>query len=193
VAFNPPIADNDIPSSAKWNTAVALYDRNTTFVDVNTTAALTSVYSKAISAGHMSSDRILRCTISGNWLNNTSVNRGCQVQILLGATTLWDSTNASLGATSANRMPWRIQFEIANLGATNSQHMSGYIAFVDTAGGVAAAGLGPIANGYGSIFSSNGPTAVDTASAQTLDVKIAPSASSASLSFRKYVATLELL
>jgi hypothetical protein len=87
--------------------ALAPIYEETTLVDINTVAALTSVFTAApsIPASAMGTKGKLSVDIAGDWLNNTGVNRGLQLQILLGGTVLHDSSNFSIGATSANRAP----------------------------------------------------------------------------------------
>jgi hypothetical protein len=192
VAFNPPIADNDIPSSAKWNTAGAAYDRSTSTVDVTSTTTLTSIYSKAIDAGHLSSDRTAHLVVRGDILNSTGSNRGWQMKVLFGATTLYDGTNASLMVSNAQRVPFILELWLSNKASASVQECQGRLTFGKNDEAAPTTGIGPmVALGFQG-FPFGGTAAEDTASAKTLDIQVAPSANSASLSIRKKSALLEL-
>lgn len=199
MAFNPPIADNDIPSSAKWNTAVARYAAFTSTIDVVSSSSATAVLSQSIDAGHLSSDRLLRCTIIGDYLNNDGATRNLTLSIVFGATTLWADPFSSI-TNASTRRPIRWTFEIANLGAANSQFMAGV--FWMGSSSAPTTGLGRT-NGGNFTTTMNadlqhnvsfaGSASEDTTTAKTLTVNVQHSASSANLSFRKRYALLELV
>jgi hypothetical protein len=186
VAFNPPIVDDEIPSAAKWNSAVGVYDRATAEIDVASTTVATAIYSKAIGAGHLSSDRMLRLSARGDLLNNTASSQGVTVTFKLGATTLVTEAGVTSIPTSAARRPWRIYMELSNLGAANSQEWHAQLVIGRDGGGYTT-------SGFHVVGAHSGTSAVDTAAEQTLAVEITWPTSSASLSWRRKYAMLELL
>lgn len=189
-----PIAAAAVVTTAFLNDLSGVIDRSTSTVDVVSTAALTSIYTKSIAAGSMSTDRGLELWIGGDWLNNTGSNQGLRFQVIFGATTMFDITNASLGASNAARQPILIHLMLQNLGAANSQLLTGRIVIPDTSFGAATTGIGNLLTTSGSGQGTFGGTAAEnTALATTLDIKVAPSAASASLSIRKKGAILQLL
>jgi hypothetical protein len=191
VAFNSPIVDDEIPSSAKWNSAGAAYERSTSTVDVTSTTTLTSIYSKAIGAGHLSSDRTLHLVIRGDILNSTGANRGWQLKILFGATTVYDGTNASIMVSNAQRVPFILDLWLSNKASASVQECTGTLRLAKNDEIAPTTGLGALTTTSQDII-FGGTAAEDTASAKTLDIQIAPSANSASLSIRKKSALLEL-
>ena len=205
MAPNPPFVDNEKPSTAKWNTLVGRYDVATSEIDVVSTASETALYSKSISAGDLSSDRMLRLTIRGDILNNTGASHSFTLKVKFGGTTIYDSTGSGwVLATAAGRRPFKLLVELANLNATNIQFMGGEMLVGNATG--ATTGIGRLGDDVGSasgsqsstqglihMFSSNGTHAVDTTAACTLEVTVTPSLNSASLSVRRKHGILELL
>jgi hypothetical protein len=190
VAFNPPIVDNEIPSAAKWNTAVGMYDRSTVIVDIVSTAVETDAYSKVITGGHMSTDRALRVTFLGDYLNNTGGVATFTLRIKLGGT-LYGQAIGSIAA-SATRRPYWLEFLIANIGTGIDQITVGVHSGLQVAPSTAS-----VAGVWGGLdltsFSTAGSTAVDTTINQTLAITGQHGASSANLSFRKRYVAVELL
>jgi hypothetical protein len=184
VAFKPPLVDNEIPSSAKWNQAVGVYDRAGGDVDVVSSVTETAIYSASIGAGHMSSDRALRLTLLGDFLQNASGNFTARVK--LGGTPI--ATLTSNVGLSGNRRDMELALFVKNRGAANAQYWKGLLVFGATGSGTAwTSDSGRI--GWSFVATST----VDTAAAQTLEVTVQWDVSGASLSFRKREAMLELL
>jgi len=172
----------------------SVYDRSTTLTDIVSTTAETTLYSKTINATDMSIDKILRCTIIGDWLNSTGSGRTFRLKIKFGGTTMLDSLTDSF-ASAAQRGTVYIQFSLGNMGATNSQFMQGFSSLnrVSPTTGLGSFGATPTGNEFAQAFGASALATVDTSAAQLLDVTITPSASSSSLSFRKRHALLELI
>jgi hypothetical protein len=189
MAPNPPFVVGENPTAAKLNTGVYVYDQSPSAVDVVSTATETTVYSKVIGAGHMSSDRTLHCTITAEYLNNTGANRDLTVRIKFGGTTHFGHVGTFV--SDPDRYSFPIAFSIQNLGAANVNFLQGWwgISGSPAAGSVA----GVVQSGSPSWFMSNGNMTIDTALAQTLEVTVQHSVSSASLSFRKKYANLEMV
>jgi hypothetical protein len=189
---NPPFVASEIPSSAKLNTLVGVYDRNTTEVDVVSSAAATSLYAPSIGAGHLSTNRMARMTILGDFLNNTGSNATFTLRVNVGGATAIDDLSNTI-ATSASRRAFKIVAEVANLGATNSQFVSVRIHMSGSAS--AGAGTGDLASPTTEVLNNVmiATTAQDSTLAMAFAVQVVLSSASASLSFRKKYALLELL
>jgi hypothetical protein len=180
--------------------------RKTSEKDVVNTVAGTDLLNGdiTIGAGVMGTDKTLRATLIGDYLNNTGAVRSLTVSVSFGGVTLWTETIGdgvnTIGA-SGNRRAMRISLEIANLGAANSQMMTGMIALsglgAATGTGADLAGLTRLYTNAGnserSTFGSSGAIAVDTASAQALLVTVTHSTASASLSARLKYAIIEIV
>lgn len=160
-------------------------------VDVTNTTTETPVVSQAIAAGALGTDKILKCTIVGDMLENIgTVNFTWRVKF--GGTTLHDSAT-NIGGTPS-RLPFVMEIWLANLGATNSQFFACRVglgaAFTSTVG------LGSINSAdrlTAKVLGSNGLHAIDTTVAQTLQATFQWASASASLSFRKRHAIIEVV
>ena len=192
-----PFATNHDLASADVNDLVGVYRRLGNEIDVTATTTETDVLKNSggtalsIGAGHMSSDRMLRATIKGDYLNNTGAT--LQVRVKFGGVTQIDSTTIAIPA-SANRRPFRIVVEIENRGATNSQLVTllaviGYSA--PSATGIGT--LGILATDALNNQIVGGTGTIDTTAARNLEVTVQHQTNSASLSFRKRSAIVELL
>lgn len=170
--------------------------------DIVSTASETTMFTKTITGGDMSTNKLLRLTAIGDYLNNTGAGRTFEMKVKFGGTTIYDETSSSITAYS-DRRPWRLQLELGNLGSASSQFMTGQLRL----GSAPAAGVGP-ATGIGvitdattagantemlGVFSSNGTHSIATSSNQDLVVTIQHSTNSASLSWRLRYAILEIL
>jgi hypothetical protein len=98
------------------------YDRVATTLDINTTAAETTLYSKTIVANDLGVDRMLRLTMLTDVLYNNVAGNTCRVRIKFGATTVLDWTHSGANSVlSANRIQWRDEILLSNLGTSSSQ------------------------------------------------------------------------
>lgn len=80
MASKPFSSGHDL-TAADVNDLVGVYDRSTSAVDVVNTAVATSLWSKAIAANALSTDRMLRVTILGDYLNNTGISQALTLGI----------------------------------------------------------------------------------------------------------------
>lgn len=201
-----PFAVGALPGAADLNALVGRHDAATAEIDVVNTTTETVLYTKSITANHMSTDRMLRLNVIGDYLNDSGAARNLTVKVTFGGTTLYLSTFGNV-AVSATRRPFRVEVLLANLGVTNSQFMSGVIYLGSatlTSGG--AVGIGEVQGGHETTdsvlgaakvkvtpFATNGVAALDTTVARTLEVLVTHSAANASLSCRRKYGLLELL
>lgn len=113
-----------------------------------------------IAAGALSTNRALRLTAYGDWVNDTgSTQDSPQFDLRLppssdptGGTIFGTGTTSTVWVASASRMGWRIQAEIANLGAANSQWSS----LLYEGSGFFNAILAAFATGNGQVYASGG-------------------------------------
>lgn len=175
--------------------------RKTTEKDVVNTAAETDLLNGEITigAGSMSTNRLLRATLLGDYLNNSGASRTLTVKIKLGGTVIYEDTLTATTA-SATRRAVRLGFEIANLGAANSQFMAGAIGLSNVVAATTGLGgldnLGNDAGGDSSranIIATNGAVAIDTSTAKLLEVTVTHSVANASLSARLKYALIEII
>lgn len=194
-----PFSSGHILAAADVNDLVGVYDRSTSTVDVVNTTTTTAIYSKSIGAGHLSTDRKLQLVILGDYLNNSGVARFFSVAVLFGGAVIVDDSSPDVD-TSANRRPFRLEVELAALGATNAQYlvarmMLGAADSPSTGTGRLDAGVtsdAALTVGENYIGMLAGSGTVDSTSAQTLEVRVSQSAASASLSLRKRYADMVL-
>lgn len=189
----------DVTIAAASGTSPQIYDRQTSLTEVVSTATETSFYSKSIAGGDMSTNKMLRLTIVGDYLQNNSATDTANIKITFGGTTIFDSGTVRLdnssGSISANRHPWILNLYVTNQGAANSNHIVAQM-FVHRPGQAApTTGAGDFleASTPSLIGGSNGLSTIDTASVQTLDVLFKWSAASANNSWRARYALLELV
>jgi hypothetical protein len=205
MAANPPFADGEIPSSAKWNSLVGVYDRAVTAIDVVSSVTETPIYSKAVGAGHMSTDRMLRLSLVGDYLNDTGADRSFIFRVKFGGTTIFsNAADGLLMGPVALRRDFEFRVLIANLGATNAQFSK---LSLEVSSAIAATnGVGRTTDTPGTStntvlntrylsvpLGASGNHAIDTTAACTLEVTVQHPTSSASLSCRRKFAYLELL
>lgn len=186
-----PHVSGQVVNAADLNDRVKCYDRSTSTVDVVSSAALTNLYSQSLGAGFLSTDRMIRITVMGDYLNNSGSSQTLKIHIY-GTTDLWGDTTTATITASAVRREFLLQLLVANLGATNSQKISGtWTLSAATAGSVA--GIGDIDGGMQHITAFGGTSAWDTTVLQTFNIAAQHGASNANLSIRKKYAMWELL
>lgn len=168
-------------------TGSSVLDRDQTATTVSNTTTETSVYSYSVPGGTLSTNRKLRLTILGRFLNNTGAGANVDWRAKAGGATLCTIDPASPGA-SASQKAVKLVFEIENVAATNVQRATLH-GVIGTAGPTDTSG-GP--GGGGSMIATN-TGAVDTTAAWTLEVTAQMSAASANLQFIADTAVLEAL
>lgn len=186
---------------------VAILNRGSS-VDVVSTAAETSVFAPSVAGGLMSTNRMLRATIIGDFLYNNAITDTVTFKVKFGGTTFMADTigNSTSALTGAVRFPWKLVVEIANIGAANSQFINALLLMTGQQGGAyssATTGIGFLsaletnANSRdqpaGGILGISTLGTIDTSLAQSLDVTAQWSTSSANNSWRARYSVLELV
>lgn len=177
-----------------WTQFVGVIDRQVTQNDVVNTLTETSFYSFSVPANVLDTQKMLRLTIYGDYLNNSGAGRTLTVRVKFGGTTYYNDVSGTLAA-SASRHPFRWEILVGNRNATNVQSIGGYLS-MGVAGG-ATTGIGDMGTfatnttGLETPFYNDG--AIDTTVAQTLEVTVKHSTNHASLSIRRQMAILEIM
>lgn len=167
----------------------------TTEVDVVNTAAETNLISYSVAAGAMGTTRRLKVLIIGDYLNNSGAARTGILKIKFGGTTIVEQNSTPAINAHANRRPVRFDFDIANLAAANVNFLEGEFR-LGSVGTAAVSGIGDVGVSTDLLIASlasNGTTAIDTASAQTVAVTWQHSAANASLSMRLKYAAVQVI
>lgn len=186
-----------VPSS-QLPSISGVYDRVTAALDIASTAAETSLYSKVIAANDLGTNKMLRLTVLGDILHNNVNTDTLTFRVKFGGTTFFANTFNWGGFSSANRMPFVVLLFLANLGATNSQMIEGYWAGFgrgDMAAPTTGIGLlgGAATTAIEMAYGISTLGTIDTTANQTLDVTGQWSASNANNSFRRRYAVAELI
>jgi hypothetical protein len=162
-----------------WNTA----GWSSTF-DVVSTSALTAMLSQSIPGNTIGANGALLITVEGFYLNNSGASRGLLLGVGFAGANMWyDTTSATFFAASATAFPFYMQCLLANEGATNVQRVSGFV-FMGQQTAAGTAGTGTITGGSSVNAPFTGTAAVDTTTAQTLQVRCQHSASNGSLELK---------
>lgn len=189
--------------SAWYPLGSVVMDRANGTIDVNNGTSYTDIYSFSVPAGIMSTNRMLRLTVYGDFLNNTGASALCTPEVRFGGSAVWKGSTAGYAiATSAGRRPWSLVAYIGNTTAA-SQVTGGYFALGTATAGVTGIGTHPAAawvagtlaadGGAVTPLASGAASTVNTANAATIAAGVTLSVASTQLSFRKFYATLELL
>lgn len=169
--------------------AVRVLDRKVTTTDVVSSTAETAVYSFSVPAATLSTNKALRLTLIGDYLNNSGGGVNFTVKGKYGATVL-GTTGAVAAVTSANRAGVFMQFDLRACNATNVQ-----VAYsrVMVGGRTAATNAGVMAGAASAdVYSTHVSVAEDSTGALTLQVTVQHDTNAATVSFRIFNAILEL-
>lgn len=172
--------------------SVVVVARDTTDVSVVNTTSVTAVFTGTVPANSMGTSGVVRCTIVGEFFNNSGASRNFSVRIAFGGTTDYQDTAVNVPASTSTR-GCRIVFEIVNRGATNSQALGGLIV-LGAAGAVTtgiAGDLGTSASQVSQPIVGSNLTVTTTVNRDVV-VSVIHAAADANLSFTKRYALLEL-
>lgn len=157
---------------------------------VNTTVA-TDILGGAGILPALGITSILKASIVGDYLNNSGAGSAMTLEVKLGATTIWKDTQPPTNTfASANRRPWTLDLQIANIGATNSQQMQGVLWVGSDV--LPTNGIGTWVTTFGWAGLTNkvqaapigGTSAEDTSSAKTLTINVTHGVAAATISWR---------
>lgn len=145
------------------NDVAYVYDRSATAVAVANTTE-TTIYSVSVGASALGSNWALAALIRGTLRDESA--QTFTLRVKFGGTTMYvGSTTFALAATQR----WRLELDLANLGAANSQDLNGvFITNLNTTG--TTTGTGGL--GGASVGEFGGTATEDTTSAKTLAVTV---------------------
>jgi hypothetical protein len=133
-----------------------------------------------VAAGAMSTNKTVRVSLAGDYLNNTASDQTLTLAIKFGGTTLWADTISSI-VSSATRRAFRVVF--------------GSIGSATTGLGDAATSMTNwnVGGHQATVFGSNGTHALDTSTSKLLELTATHSTNSANLSMRLRSALVEVI
>ena len=183
--------DASLVRPSNWNAAhegaVEILDRDLTQIDVANDAVETSIYSFSIPAGALGATGGFRLTLGGDMLKNVAGTIIWRVK--LGATTVLVS-DASAPFISVDRHKWTLVILCLNSAvAAQKWNLRG-----QTVTNTASLAVHILSSGnISTLLDGYNVSTEDTSGALVLEVTIEWSAASASLSYRKEMALLELI
>lgn len=194
IAGYPANAMKFLRGDGAW-TLLGAYDRATSTVDVVSSVTETSIYSKVVAGNDMGTNRGLRLLLLGDYLHNNVAGDTLTLRVKFGGTTHWAEAYDLGAVVGAARHPWSVRLEIANLGAVNSQAIFGEIVTEIADATAPSIGIGGWDSGKGAAWpiAASALGAIDTSTAQTLEVTVQWSASSPNNSWRKRLGVLEIV
>jgi hypothetical protein len=170
---------------------VEVLDRDMSALDIVNTATETTLYSYAVPANTLGTDKALRVTIKGDYLSDEiATNHTITLKVKFGATTLFADVSGTF-LNDANRRVYSLDIILSAADATNAQQLNGTLLF-DI--GPADTGIGEINDGLlgrGGMFA--GTSAEDSTAAKTLDITIQHDAADPDVSWRANMRMIELL
>lgn len=170
---------------------VSVLARSVTVLNIENSSAETSIFSYSVTGNMLSTNKVLRLTIIGDYLGNSATARFITLRIKYGATTLYADATNTLTIDAGRRAVYLVAI-ITNQNATNAQALGGHFAISDA--GSATSGIGDIGDDETMVNSSlSGVASEDSTLTKTLDVTIQHSAAEANVSFRRLLGILELL
>ncbi len=170
---------------------VEVLDRAVLTVDYTDSSAENTIYSFSVPANTLSTNRMLRCTIICDYLNNSGGTKQLTLRIKYGGTTLYDDGTNTIAA-AATRYPVMLTIYLAANNSTSAQQLGGWIGIGDTAG--TTAGLGDFADDEIMTHTPiTGASTENSTDALTFAVTIQSSAATATQSFKRYTAITELV
>lgn len=200
-----PSSLNFLRGDGVWATAAGYTVlRKTSVTDVVNTTTATDLLAGVGVLPVLTTTGIVAVTIIGDYLNNSGAGVSAALEVKLGATTIWKDTIVAAGNSfaSANRRAFRLQLEIINQSATNSQQAGGYwwlgAEDLPTTGTGGSAGGSAVVGGMAGIAHHEaaspfgGSAAEDTSVSKTLTVNVTHGTAAATISWRALGAIIEV-
>lgn len=163
--------------------------RDVVSVNINNSAATTSIYSCKIPGNSMGTDGIIRTRILGEYFHQTGAVSSFNLRVGLSTTTMYQDTTATY-TVSANSRPVMIMFDVVNQNSQSIQVLGGKM---EVGAPTATTGEGDAAVAATVDVVMRGTAAVNTASDVTLDVFYTHSVASTLVRFTKFYGYSELI
>lgn len=165
-------------------------------VDATNSTAEQTLVSQSIGAGVMGTDKLLRCTVLGDLLNNSG-SRTLTLRVKFGGTTIYQDSYTNPSVADADRCGFRFVIEIGNKADAAIQFgvFQFFMGDMSTAHAPPTTGVGEFEtqNFLGQPVATNGNIAIDTSTAKTLEVTAQWDLATANVSLRKKYALVEIV
>lgn len=181
------LTTNGSGAAPTWEIPSPSYDRDVAEAEVVNTTTETTVYTKTVAGGTLSTLRMLRLSAVGSYLNSSGAARNVTVRVKYGNTVIARGNFTAI-ATAGDRYPVPMDVDLMGGGATNAQRAKGVILL---GGAGSNAGVGQDAGQ--SSYSSHDTCAEDSTADKALAVSVEHSAAHASLSFILRTVNVELI
>lgn len=190
-------ADSSQAAGVKWaagaggSSGANVLDRVTSAAGPSNTTTETAVYSFSVPGGSLSTNKMLRLSILGAFLNDSGGARSLTFRVKYGATTMFEDLTTTYAAQAQAREA-RIELQLAAQGATNDQVLSGELKLSATDAATTGRGGFNTSSG-GFLLPFGGDAAEDSTANKTLAVTVQFGTASSSLTFLRSYAMLELV
>lgn len=177
------------PTPVSATNALQIYDRSVgnPATDVVNTAAETGIYSKSVAGGTLGTDGALRVRFYGDLLNNTGGNQNVRLRGKFGGTTVLDTGNISVSASASVRTVIG-EMLVSMGGATNIETVTGRIVIGNAVANGSMIAVGITGNDLTGNYTG---LAIDTTTAQTLQVTVQLGTGSPTMEFRSWAVFVE--
>lgn len=187
-------ADSAQAAGVKWAAIPSqspVLDRDLTSTDVTGVATEETLYTYTVTGAAMSTNKRLKLTVDGDFLNNSSGNT-LTLKLKLGATTLLADV-FSTTSTSATRGWWTFDAIVQNLTAS-SQVARATLSFSEIGGAMTTGtGVWQFQQNNGQTFVAGNTASVDTSTNQDLVLTAQWGTGTALSSIKLFTASLELV
>lgn len=179
-------------ATAPGATAITMLDRNMAQLDIVNTAAETTLYSYSVPGGTLGTNKALRVSILGDYLNNSGFSKNFTVKMKYGATTLWGDVTSV--PTNTTRRGFKLDMILAAINSTSAQSLAGSVFLSATGAPVTGTGAFFDASTLHSLqVIPGGSSAEDSTAAKTLAATVQHETAAATISLRANIRMIELL
>ena len=187
---NQGLRVNSGVTAPEWAAAPTIsLDRDVTETEVVNTTTETTVYSYSVPANTLGTNKLLRLTLIGDYLNNSGTDKTLTLKITYGATSLLNQAFTFI-ATSASRRAIPLESWLSANNATNSQRSLTRLWIFG--GGSAGSPPSLQAISHRGLAVHNA-VAEDSTAAKTLAVTVTHNNADTTISFRAFDTQLELI
>ncbi len=171
---------------------MGVQDRQVTLQTVVNTTTDTAVYTYAVPANLLGTNKTLRLSLIGDHIINNGSADSCRVHVLYGATNLFDATVPTVN-NGANRGSLSLDMELTAMNATNVQTAKGFFQIGDSSQNNANGTASSLAstNSY-TMYAAGVPVAEDSTVIKNLVVKFQMGTANALIDMRAKTVYTEL-
>lgn len=169
--------------------AVRVLDRKVTSTDVVSSTTETVVYTFSVPANTLGTTKALRCTLIGDYKNNSGGTATLTIKAKYGSTTIAQTATAG-GADGAPRAGVYLEFGLRAANATNAQVAYGHVV---NGNRTSATNAGQLLAAAIDQWGTHTAVAEDSTGALTFQITVQHDTNNALTSFREYEVLLELI